>query len=126
MHSRVVMDERWIVGVFALLVLFALVVALAKLIDLARRRRRERAALRGRLTDALMRDQRFTGLALVPKVHVPFWSGSPARIRVVGVAPSTETRQAALEVLSQAAAAERSDVEIEDRTKVSRPSNQAA
>jgi flagellin-like protein len=120
------MDERWITGVFALLVLFAFVVALAKLIDLARRRRRERAALRGRLTDALMRDPRFTGLPLVPKVRVPFWSGSPARIRLTGVAPSTETRQAALEVLSQAAAAERSDVEIEDRTKVSRPSDRAA
>ena len=112
------MDSRWIGGIIGLAALVAIVVGIAKLVDLARRRRRERAALRGKLTDALMSDERFAGLTLVAKVRLPFWSGSPARIRLVGVAPSTETRMAAVETIRRVAASERSDVEIKDKTRV--------
>jgi hypothetical protein len=112
------MDQHWMVGVLGVGVLVAIIVGIAKLVDLARRRRRERAALRGRVTDALMRDERFAGLTLVAKVRVPFWSGSPATIRLVGVVPSGSTRMAALEAARHAAAAERRDVEVEDHTRI--------
>jgi hypothetical protein len=120
------MTESWVGGLIAIAVLLALVVGLAKLIDLWRQRRRERAALRGMVTDALMREERLAGTTVVPKVRIPFWSSSPAAVVLTGLVPDPEAHATALRVARTAAAAVRDDVVVHDRTALSGRADQSA
>jgi hypothetical protein len=101
----------------ALILLGAVVVGLvvlARLIDLWRRRRRERAALRGVVTDAVMAEERLAGVTIVPRVRIPFWSGSPVSVVLTGRVPDPEAHVTAVRVARAAAASVRTDLTFHD------------
>ena len=66
------MLDPWLVGVIGLAAVIALIVAVAKMVDLWRRRRRERAALPGVITGALLAEPRLVDSMVVAKVRIPF------------------------------------------------------
>ena len=100
---------------FGLLVLVGIGV---KLYDLKRKREAEAVHLQAQVSDALLRDPTMFGLAVTPTAHVPWWSGTPARIVVSGRVPTAEARERALRIVEPEARSLRSDVVIEDRLEV--------
>jgi hypothetical protein len=100
---------------FGLLVLVGIGV---KLYDLKRKREAEAVHLQAQVSDALLRDPTMFGLAVTPTAHVPWWSGTPARIVVSGRVPTAEARERALGIVEPEARSLRSDVVIEDRLEV--------
>ena len=71
--------------VLALLVGLLVVVSIGvKFYDLKRKREAEAVHLQAQVSDALLRDPSLFGLAVTPTAHVPWWSGTPARLDVVG------------------------------------------
>ena len=100
---------------FGLLVLVGIGV---KLYDLKRKREAEAVHLQAQVSDALLRDPTLFGLAVTPTAHVPWWSGTPARIEVSGRVPSADARERALRIVEQEARSVRSDVEIVDRLEL--------
>ena len=103
------------------LLLFALLVIVGigvKLYDLKRKREAEAVHLQAQVSDALLRDQTLFALAVTPTAHVPWWSGTPARIDVCGRVPSPDARESALRLVEQEARSVRSDVEIVDRLEL--------
>ena len=108
------MLDRWVIALIALAVLIALVIILAKLTDFWRRRRRERAALRGAVIDALLSESRLADAEVVAKVRIPFWEGAPASVVLTGRVPDAEAHATALRVTRQAAALIRRDFTVQD------------
>jgi hypothetical protein len=104
--------------VFLLLGLLVLVGVGVKLYDLKRKRDAEGVHLQAQVSDALLRDPSFFGLAVTPTAHVPWWSGTPVRLEVLGRVPTTEARDRVLRVVAQEARQIRDDVEIDDRLQV--------
>jgi len=105
------------------LLLFGLLVIVGigvKLYDLKRKRDAEGVHLQAQISDALLRDPALFGLAVTPTAHVPWWSGTPARIDVTGRVPSADARERAMRVVEGEARAVRPDVEIADRLEVER------
>ena len=100
---------------FGLLVLVGIGV---KLYDLKRKREAEAVHLQAQVSDALLRDPTMFGLAVTPTAHVPWWSGTPARIVVSGRVPTAEARERALRIVEQEGRSLRSDVVLEDRLEV--------
>jgi hypothetical protein len=96
--------------------LIGLVVAV-KLYDRRHRHEADAVHLQGQLSDALLRDARFTGLGITPTVHIPL-AGSPVRIEVSGAVPGPELREAALRLIRAEASSVRPDVEVVDRVFV--------
>jgi hypothetical protein len=100
------------------LLLFGLLVIVGigvKLYDLKRKRDAEAVHLQAQVSDALLRDPALFGLAVTPTAHVPWWSGTPARLEVVGRVPSVEAHARAMSVIEHEARSVRPDVEIVDR-----------
>jgi len=89
-----------------------------KLYDLKRKREAEGVQLQAQISDALLRDPELFGLAVTPTAHVPWWSGTPVRLEVVGRVPTPETRERALRLVEAEARQIRSDVVIADRLEV--------
>ncbi len=88
--------------------------AIAKFIDLRRKRAEQSVALESQVSDALLRDQNFVGRSVTPTVHLPLFGGSPATIVLTGqVEP--QLREPALRLVQQEASRVRSDFTIEDR-----------
>jgi hypothetical protein len=116
----------WAVAVGLGLVLVGIVVLLAKVSDRWRRRRRERAVLRGTVTDALMGDAVLSGLTVVPRVRVPFWSGTPATVILSGDTRTGEERMRARTIARHAAHSVRPDVAIKDRMTIAPAGRRAA
>jgi len=103
------------------LLLFGLLVIVGvgvKMYDLKRKRDAEAVHLQAQVSDALLRDPALFGLAVTPNAHVPWWSGTPARLDVVGRVPTVEAHARALRVIEEEARSLRSDVEIVDRLDV--------
>lgn len=89
-----------------------------KLYDLKRKREAEGVHLQAQVSDALLRDPSSFGLAVTPTAHVPWWSGTPVRLEVVGRVPTGESRDRVLRLVEQEARQIRPDVEIVDRLQV--------
>ena len=105
--------------VLALLVGLLVVVGIGvKLYDLKRKREAEAVHLQAQVSDALLRDPSLFGLAVTPTAHVPWWSGTPARLEVVGRVPEPEYRDRVLRLIDQEARHVRPDVVIVDRLDV--------
>jgi hypothetical protein len=103
------------------LLLFGLLVIVGigvKLYDLKRKREAEAVHLQAQVSDALLRDPTLFGLAVTPTAHVPWWSGTPARLEVCGRVPTANARERALRIVEQEARSVRSDVEMVDRLEV--------
>lgn len=88
-----------------------------KLYDGRRRREVEAVHLQAQVSDALLRDPAFYGLAVTPTAHVP-WSGTPARLEVVGRIPEPEVRDRVLRLVEQEARRIRPDVVVVDRLQI--------
>ena len=101
-----------------LLGLLLLVGVGVKLYDLKRKREAEGVHLQAQVSDALLRDPSFFGLAVTPTAHVPWWSGTPARLEVVGRVPTPEARDRIVRLVEQEARELRPDVVIVDRMQV--------
>jgi hypothetical protein len=105
--------------VFVLLAALLVVVAIGvKLYDLKRKRDAEGVHLQAQVSDALLRDPTLFGLAVTPTAHVPWWSGTPARLELTGHVPSPDARERALRIAEQEARSVRSDVDVVDRLEV--------
>jgi hypothetical protein len=106
--------------VLAILALIVILGALAKYREMRNRREADALALQSRLSDALLTDQAFHGLAVTPTVHIP-WSGSQAIVELTGHVPSPEARERALRAVKREAQSLWADVEIQDRLLVLPP-----
>jgi hypothetical protein len=104
--------------VFLLLGLLVIVGIGVKLYDLKRKREAEGVHLQAQVSDALLRDPTLFGLAVTPTAHVPWWSGTPVRLDVIGRVPTLEARDRILRMVDQEARQVRSDVEIVDRLQI--------
>jgi len=115
-------------AVLILLVLGLLVVigVGVKMYDLKRKREMEGVALQARLSDALMREPDLISLAVTPTAHVPWWSGTPVRLEVIGRVPSPESRDQVLRLVEREAKQVRQDVTIADRLQVDAALHRAA
>jgi len=103
------------------LLLFGLLVIVGigvKLYDLKRRREADAVHLQAQVSDALLRDPTLFGLAVTPTAHVPWWSGTPARLEVSGRVPSSDARERALRIVEQEASSIRPDVVIVDKLEI--------
>jgi len=103
------------------LLLFGLLVIVGigvKLYDLKRKREAEAVHLQAQASDALLRDPMMFGLAVTPTAHVPWWSGTPARLEVGGHVPTSEARERALRIVEAEARSLRPDVTIVDKLEV--------
>src|SRR5689334_8433834 len=103
------------------LLLFGLLVIVGigvKLYDLKRKREAEAVHLQAQVSDALLRDPALFGMAVTPNAHVPWWSGTPARLEVVGRVGSVEAHARALRLIEDEAHALRPDVDIVDRLEI--------
>ena len=105
--------------VFVLLVGLLVIVAVGvKLYDLKRKREAEAVHLQAQVSDALLRDPNIYGLAVTPTAHVPWWSGTPARLEVVGRVPTPDSREPVLRLVEQEAKRVRPDVVLVDHIEV--------
>ena len=103
------------------LLLFGLLVIVGigvKIYDLKRKRDAEAVHLQAQASDALLRDPTMFGLAVTPTAHVPWWSGTPARLEVTGHVPSSEARERALRIIEAEARSLRPDVTLVDKLEV--------
>lgn len=89
-----------------------------KLYDLKRTREAEAVALQARISDALMREASVFDLRVTPTAHVPWWSGTPVRLELVGRVPSARERERVLRFVADEARAIRPDVTLVDRLEV--------
>jgi hypothetical protein len=89
-----------------------------KLYDLKRKREAEAVHLQAQVSDALLRDPDIYGLAVTPTAHVPWWSGTPARLEVVGRVPTPDSREPVLRLVEQEAKRVRPDVVLVDHIEV--------
>jgi hypothetical protein len=103
-----------LLGVVATFVI--LIVVLAKLLDLKRRRgENEAMVIQSQVSDALLRDGRSAEFVVTPSVRVPHWSGTPVTLDLAGRVPTAELHEAVLGIATSEAARLRSDVVVEDR-----------
>lgn len=89
-----------------------------KLYDLKRKREAEGVHLQAQVSDALLRDPNIYGLAVTPTAHVPWWSGTPARLDVVGRVPTPASRERVLRLVEQEAQRVRPDIVLVDHLEV--------
>jgi hypothetical protein len=101
-----------------LLGLLVLVGVGVKLYDLKRKREAEGVHVQAQVSDALLRDPSLFGLAVTPTAHVPWWSGTPVRLEVVGRVPTPEVRDRVVRMVEQEARQLRADVEFVDRLQI--------
>jgi hypothetical protein len=105
--------------VLVLLVGLLVVVGIGvKLYDLKRKREAEAVHLQAQVSDALLRDAGLFGLAVTPTAEVPWWSGTPARLDVVGRVPDPEYRDRVLRLVEHESRHVRPDVVIVDRLEL--------
>ena len=89
-----------------------------KIWDAKRKREAEAVHLQSQLSDALLREADFFGLAITPTVHGSMRKSAPTIIEVTGQAPSESVRNAALRIVSDEASRVRSSFEVVDRIEV--------
>ncbi len=105
-------------GLMFLAVVIALVVIIALLARwsaMRSKRATEALQLESEIVDALLSERGLVNLGVMPKVHVPFWTGSPATVEMSGKVPSPELREAVMHVAEREAVRIRPDVHIHDR-----------
>jgi hypothetical protein len=89
-----------------------------KIWDAKRKREAEAVHLQSQLSDALLREADFFGLAITPTVHAGLRKGAPMTIDVTGQAPSEMVRDAALRIIREEASRVTSNFEIVDKIEV--------
>ena len=89
-----------------------------KIWDAKRKRESEAIHLQSQLSDALLREADFFGLAITPTVHASLRKSAPMIIELTGHAPSDAVRNAAFRVVQDEASRVRSNFEIVDRLEI--------
>lgn len=109
-------------GALALLIVTivttAVLVAIAKISDLRRKREEQTVELEAGISAELLEHEGFFRSCVGPTVHIPFWRGSPAAISMDGAAPSLRLAQTAIHLATEAASRVRPDFTIENRIVV--------
>ena len=112
-------DNSGVLIALALMGALLLIVGIGvKIWDARRKREAEAVHLQSQLSDALLREADFFGLAITPTVHAPMRKGAPMTVEVTGQAPSPAVRDAALRIIREEAARTRANVELVDRIEV--------
>ena len=112
-------DNSGIITALALMgALLVLVGIGVKLWDYRRKREAEAVHLQSQISDALLREQDFFGLAITPTVHSGMRRGAPMKIEMTGQAPSPTIRDAALRIVRDEATRLGCDVEIDDHIEI--------
>jgi hypothetical protein len=112
-------DNSGILMALALMGALLLVVGIGvKIWDAKRKREAEAVHLQSQISDALLREQDFFGLAITPTVHPPMRRGGRMDIEVTGQAPSTTVRDTALRIIRDEATRMGVDFEIDDDIQV--------
>jgi hypothetical protein len=112
-------DNSGILMALALMGALLLLVGIGvKLWDYRRKREAEAIHLQSQVSDALLREADFFGLAITPTVTAGMRRGAPMKVVITGQAPSSTIRDAALRIVRDEAARLGVDVDIEDRVEV--------
>jgi len=112
-------DNSGVLMALALMGALLLIVGIGvKIWDAKRKREADAVHLQSQLSDALLREADFFGLAITPTVHAGLRRSAPMIIEVTGQAPSQTVRDAALRIVRDEASRTRSDFEIVDRVEV--------
>ena len=112
-------DSSGILMALGLMAALLVIVAIGvKIWDARRKREAEAVHLQSQISDALLREQDFFGLAITPTVHAGMRRSAPMKIEVTGHAPSESVRDAALRIVRDEAARVRPDFEIVDHIEV--------
>jgi hypothetical protein len=112
-------DNGGILVALALMGVLLVIVGIGvKIWDAKRKREAEAVHLQSQISDALLREGDFFGLAITPTVHAGLRKDSPARIEVTGQTPSAAVREAALRVVREEATRMGRDFEIDDRIEI--------
>ncbi len=101
-----------------LIAVVVIIALLARWSALRGKRETEALQLEAQVSDALLRERGLVNLGVTPKVHVPFWRGTPATIELTGRVPSPELRDEVLRIAEREAGRIRSDVHLYDRLAV--------
>jgi hypothetical protein len=111
---------RWgvVAGVIMLALVFVAIGAVVKFIDMRRKRESEAVLLQAQLSDTVLREPSLAGLVVTPTADVPFWSGTPATVRLEGRVPSAELREQVVRIVEREASRIRQDVRIVDHLTV--------
>ena len=104
--------------VFLLLGLLVIVGVGVKLYDRKRKHEADGVHVQAQVSDALLRDPNLFGLAVTPTAHVPWWSGTPVTLEVVGRVPVPEARDRVLQMVEREARQVRPDVVVVDHVQV--------
>jgi hypothetical protein len=112
-------DNSGILMALALMGALLLIVGIGvKIWDAKRKREGEAIHLQSQISDALLREQDFFGLAITPTVHASLRRGIPMKIEVTGQAPSSAVRDAALRIVRDEATRMGANFEIDDRIEI--------
>ncbi len=107
------------VAVVVMMTVLVLILAVAvKLYDLKRKRDDEAVSLQARISDALLVEPMFAGVAITPTVRIPLWRGSPATVELAGTVVRPQLRESAIELVIREMSRDRTDCRIEDRLVV--------
>ena len=112
-------DNSGILMALALMGALLVIVGIGvKIWDARRKLEAEAVHLQSQISDALLREQDFFGLAITPTVHPPMRKGGEMQIVVTGQAPSSTVRDAALRIVRDEATRMGASFEIEDRIEI--------
>jgi len=112
-------DNSGILMALALMGVLLLLVGIGvKVWDARRKREAEAVQLQSQISDALLREQDFFGLAITPTVHAGLRRSAPMTIEVTGQAPSTALRDAALRVVRDEAGRLGADYQLIDLIEI--------
>ena len=100
--------------------LLVIIGAAVKIYDVKRKREIEAVHLQAQVSDALLRDASLYSLAVTPTASVP-WSGTPARLDILGRVPDPQQRDHVLRLAEREAQRIRPDVVVVDRLRVEEP-----
>jgi uncharacterized membrane protein (DUF441 family) len=112
-------------AIVAMGVLLAIVIVMARLHDLRKRRETEALALQSRLSDALLTDRALQGMTVSPTVHAPLLRSAPLEVVITGEVASEDLHAMVLRRIQVEVAQARREVEIEDRLMVLAPARAA-
>jgi hypothetical protein len=112
-------------AIVAMGVLLAIVIVMARLHDLRKRRETEALALQSRLSDALLTDRSLQGMTVSPTVHAPLLRNAPLKVVVTGEVASEDLHAMVLRRIQAEVAQARREIEVEDRLMVLAPARAA-
>jgi hypothetical protein len=112
-------SDGGLIALLGLLLGLAVLVGLTvKVIDRKRRREEEAVLVQAKVSDALLTDPTVGNLPVTVTAHVPFWSGSPVTVDVVGRVTRPDQREAVIRLVMREVEALRPDYRLVDRLAV--------